>query len=93
VVIHEGIGMLQVEIRVRGVIDETWSPWLGGLSIHSTGVKETLLRGKIPDQAALYGTIARLRDLGLDLISVDCCSLDNHQDLQANQMKGDHYDG
>ena len=85
--------MLQVEIRVRGVIDETWSPWLGGLSIHSTGVKETLLRGKIPDQAALYGTIARLRDLGLDLISVDCYSLDDHQELQVDQMKGDTHDG
>lgn len=85
--------MQQVEIRIRGVIDKTWSPWLGGLSIHPAGIAETVLRGEIPDQATLYGTIARLRDLGLDLISVDCHLLEVDQGLQDDPMKGENHGG
>lgn len=63
--------MQRVVIRVAGHIDERWSAWLGGMSIHHSAPGETLLSGPVPDQAALYGIIARLRDLGLQLISVD----------------------
>lgn len=61
--------MHQVQIRVKGQIDERWSEWLDGLTItHSEG--ETLLAGPILDQSALYGLISKLRDLGLPLAAV-----------------------
>ena len=61
--------MKQVEIRVKGQIDERWSEWLDGLAItHREG--ETLLAGVILDQSALYGLISKLRDLGLPLAAV-----------------------
>jgi hypothetical protein len=63
--------MQQVEIRVKGRIDERWSAWLEGLSITHTAEGETVLAGSVPDQSALYGLIARLRDLGLPLLSVN----------------------
>lgn len=63
--------MPQVEIRVEGHIDQTWSEWLEGLTLTHTERGETLLAGRIGDQAALYGLIAKLRDLGLKLLSVD----------------------
>lgn len=63
--------MQQVEIRVKGQISERWSEWLDGLTITHTDENETVLTGPILDQAALYGLIARLRDLGLPLLSVN----------------------
>ena len=63
--------MQQVEIRVRGQIDERWSEWLEGLTITHTTEGETVLSGSVIDQSALYGLIAKLRDLGLALLSVN----------------------
>ena len=62
--------MKQVEIRVKGRIDERWSEWLDGLRIVHTDQDETILSGELVDQAALYGLIAKLRDLGLPLLAV-----------------------
>jgi hypothetical protein len=63
--------MHQVQIRVRGQIDERWSEWLDGLTITHTGEGETVLTGSILDQSALYGLISKLRDLGLPLLAVN----------------------
>ena len=62
--------MQHIEIRVKGQIDQDWSDWFEGLTITHTDEDETLLSGTIVDQAALYGLLARLRDLGLPLLSV-----------------------
>jgi hypothetical protein len=62
----------QVEIRVKGRIDERWSEWLACLAITYGEQGETLLAGPILDQAELYGLLAKLRDLGLSLRSVRC---------------------
>ena len=64
--------MQQVEIRVKGRIDERWSEWLDGLTIRHTAQDESVLSGPILDQAALYGLMSKLRDLGLSLTSVRC---------------------
>jgi len=62
--------MLAVEIIVIGRIDKEWCEWLGGLEMNSAGLDQTVLTGILPDQAAVYGIIARLRDLGIPLSSV-----------------------
>jgi hypothetical protein len=62
--------MKKIEIHIKGQIDEKWSEWFGGLSISQSDPDETILTGLVTDQAALYGIIARLRDLGLELTSV-----------------------
>ena len=62
--------MLYVEIRVKGHIDEHWSSWFEDLAIAFAG-NETILTGEVSDQAALYGVLAKLRDLGLSLLSVN----------------------
>jgi hypothetical protein len=61
--------MQTVEIRVKGHIDDHWSDWFEGLTIAYAG-NETVLTGDVADQAALYGLLAKLRDLGLALVSV-----------------------
>jgi len=62
--------MQRVEIRVEGHIDETWSEWFEGFTLTHTGQNETVMTGEVPDQAALYGMINKMRDLGLSLLSV-----------------------
>ena len=64
--------MQTVEIRIEGHIDKDWAEWLEDFSIVHQPNEEAVLTGKIPDQAALYGLIAKLRDLGLTLLSVNC---------------------
>ncbi len=63
--------MLNIEIRVKGQIDERWSGWFEDLTITHPAQDETLLSGAVVDQAALYGLLSKLRDLGLPLVSVD----------------------
>jgi hypothetical protein len=62
--------MQQVEIRVKGQIDERWSEWLDGFTITHTQENTTVLSGPILDQSALYGLMSKLRDLGLALAAV-----------------------
>ncbi|MBC8249402.1 MAG: hypothetical protein H8E90_06965 [Anaerolineales bacterium] len=62
--------MQNVEIRVKGQLDEHWSDWFEGLTITHTDQNETVLTGPVVDQAALHGLLAKLRDLGLPLVSV-----------------------
>lgn len=62
--------MDKVEIRVRGQIDKHWSEWFEGFEIAHGEADETVLTGQVPDQAALYGMLTKLRNLGLTLISV-----------------------
>jgi hypothetical protein len=58
------------EIRVRGVLDRHWSSWFEGLQVDSDAPGQTLITGPVVDQAALHGLLARVRDLGLPLLSV-----------------------
>jgi hypothetical protein len=62
--------MSSVEIRVQGHLDPGWADWLEGFTIQHLEEDATLLAGTVSDQAAIYGLIAKLRDLGLVLISV-----------------------
>ena len=63
---------MQIEIRVQGRIDEHWSIWFEEMKITHLDPDETVLTGTIRDQAALYGLIAKLRDLGLLLRFLRC---------------------
>ena len=59
-----------VEIIIQGHLDPAWADWLEGFTITHAPDDLTLITGKVSDQASLYGLIAKLRDLGLELISV-----------------------
>ncbi len=63
--------MRKVEIRVKGQLDKHWSEWFQGFDLSEGEGDETILRGEAQDQAALYGLIAKLRDLGITLIAVN----------------------
>jgi hypothetical protein len=57
------------EIRVRGHLGTKMLrafPAFGA----QTRSEDTLLRGRLPDQAAVYGVIAKLEALGLELLEL-----------------------
>jgi hypothetical protein len=58
------------ELRLEGRLDPHWSAWLDGMDITSATDGTTVLSGRVVDQSALHGLLARLRDIGLPLISV-----------------------
>lgn len=70
------------EIRLQGRLHERWSGWFDGMTLTSIpGISPdgadnrdagvvTIVRGPVVDQAALHGMLARLRDVGMPLISV-----------------------
>jgi hypothetical protein len=67
---QENFTMLDVEIHIKGHIAPHWSDWFEGLTITQTD-DETILTGEVDDQSALFGLLARVRDLGLSLVSVE----------------------
>jgi hypothetical protein len=61
---------VRYEIRVKGVLGSGWSAWFDGLEVTSDEHGQTTVAGPIADQAALHGLLAKIRDLGLELLEV-----------------------
>ena len=81
------------EIQVKGHLDERWASRFDGLSIttgfQKDGMPVTMLSGPISDQAALHGVLARIRDMGEQLISVNrlCPGEDEKGDLKSQDFQ------
>ena len=58
------------EIRVAGHLDDHWSGMLGDLTLMLDDDGSTVLTGRLADQAELHGVLARVRDLGVPLLSL-----------------------
>ena len=57
------------EIRVRGILSETLVEAFPSLD-RQVKAGETVLNGALPDQAALFGVLAQIEALGLELLDV-----------------------
>lgn len=60
---------MRYEISLEADLDPSWSDWFEMQIVASPG-NRTVLTGDLADQAALHGVLARVRDLGLPVISV-----------------------
>ena len=58
-------------VRIRGHLDPVWSTWFDSLTVTQADDGTTELAGPLADQAALFGLLARLRDLGATLLLVE----------------------
>jgi len=63
--------MSNYQIRVKGQLDPRLSAWFGDLAITYTLDGDSLLTGKFIDQATLHSVLARCRDMGITLISIN----------------------
>lgn len=74
------------EIRIQGHLDGRWTGWFGGLAITLEEDGNTLMKGPVTDQAALYGLLKKVRDLGLTLLSVNPVQI-NRTNSKKGEMK------
>ena len=75
------------QIRIEGHLDAQWTDWFSGLSVTLEENGDTLLTGPVADQAALFGLLKKIRDLGLPLISVNCVELVNGTDKERQNER------
>jgi len=90
-IVTGGTGMAATwyEIRIRGIVDPAWAEWFDGMGISHQGQNETVLAGWVPDQAALHGCLAKLRNLNLHLLSVNPTESPADSGDQAQQKERD----
>lgn len=77
------------EFRVQEQLSESWDTVLEGLRLTNCQDGGMVLRGMLADQATLYGVLARIRDLGLTLISLNSSAL---PDVGSHGGPGDHHE-
>jgi hypothetical protein len=58
------------QIRIEGHLDDQWADWFSGLTVILEENGDSLLTGPVADQAALFGLLKKIRDLGLPLVSI-----------------------
>jgi len=59
------------EIMLQGYLDSKWSEWFYGMTITHEPDGATTLFGSLPDQAVLHSVLDRIRDMNLQLKSVN----------------------
>lgn len=77
------------QIRVKSHLRSDWTDWFEGLTITLEDTGNTLLTGPVVDQAALYGLLKKIRDLGMLLISLNPLESGEADVQQENENKGE----
>ncbi len=78
------------QIRLEGYLEQQWAGWFGGLAITLEDNGDTLLTGPVTDQAALYGLLRKVRDLGLPLLTVTRINPGQTGAADADAADGSH---
>jgi hypothetical protein len=65
-------GAVGYEIRVKDHLETYWFEWFEGWSVTNLENGEVLLKSYRVDQSKLHGTLNKIRDLNLTLLSVTC---------------------
>ena len=68
---------MKYEIRIEDGLDDGWTAWFDGMQITNEPDGVTVITGPVADQAALHGLLAKVRDLGLELLSVQRISAEH----------------
>ena len=61
----------RTRVHVQGELSPAWSVLFGDLAVAPGAGGTTVISGVLPDEAALHGLLATVRDLGLSVISVE----------------------
>ena len=76
------------QIRLKGHLGRQWADWFGGLTVTLEDNGDTLLTGPVTDQAALFGLLRKVRDLGMPLLSVVCLKPGPSAPLPLRGLRG-----
>lgn len=59
----------ECQIQFQNHMDNCWHNWFDGLQIENMSNGEVRVSGQLPDQAAVFGLLNKVRDLNLKVIS------------------------
>lgn len=62
--------MKVIRITLKSHVGEEWWSWFGGLTVDYPNAEQTVVHGPLPDMAAVYGLLETIRNLGLEILSV-----------------------
>jgi hypothetical protein len=79
---------MKIKIRIKGHLDKKWADRFEGLQITHDKDGTSTLFGALPDQSALHSILRKIRDLNLQLISVNQANFDVHDGTVANSEGG-----
>jgi hypothetical protein len=71
-------------IIIQDHLDEKWKDWFEGMEINYDG-DNTIITGKLKDEAHLHGILNQIRDLNLKLISVNSDEKENDINVITNK--------
>ena len=63
-------------LTVAGRLDASRAPWFDGFVLTSAEDGTTTISGPVTDQAQLHGLLAKIRDLGITLVSLEAAGED-----------------
>ena len=72
-------------IRVRGVLNDKRSDWFDGFQIEIE-TDDSVLVGPVSDQSELHGLLAKIRDLGLPIISVERVNNESGEKVEVQEV-------
>jgi hypothetical protein len=75
------------QVRIKGHLGREWEDWFEGLTLTALENGETLLTGPVVDQAALFGLLRKVRDVGVPLLSVNRVT---PEQAEASDVDGTH---
>lgn len=76
--VHENTkNTLTYQIKLKGYLSAEWADWFENTTIEFDSDGNTCLTCLLPDQAALYGLLKKIRDLGLFLLSLQYIETDS----------------
>lgn len=73
------------QIRAAGHLSDQWPDWFEGLTVTLDKNGETVLTGPVADQAALYGLLKKVRNLGMPLLAVNCIESDQTETFEGDK--------
>jgi hypothetical protein len=76
------------QIRLKGHLGPQWAAYFDGFTLTNSEHGEALLTGVITDQAALHGILAKIRDMGLPLLSVNRLASGEASDDADSEPRG-----
>jgi hypothetical protein len=80
------------EIKIKGHLNHRWDEWFYDLAINHECDGTTTLYGPLPDQTVLHSILERIRDMNLQLISVNKVEAHSKDEPQTKTDGGDHFD-
>jgi hypothetical protein len=78
------------EVKLQGHLDTKWSEWFYGMTITHERDGATTLCGPLPDQIVLHSVLDRIRDMNLQLVSVN--QIVSHDQTSNDEVKGVSHD-